>query len=247
MAMDSRLEPEYAEAFNGWKTAPTPLSTTKLLTTIQPSIDKAISAHVGQGNPILRSRAKTMSLSALAGYDPTRARIGTHLMNQLQGLKRYSRQQQQIIRVPERMVLESNQMRDAENELRERLGRDPTGYELADHTGISTRRLAHIRRYKPPMAEGFFSQMGGEEEDGGYMPSVEQAAPQDHWLELVYGDLDTTSQLILEHSLGLHGKRMLSNQALAANLGITPGAVSQRKALLQRKLDQQQDLSPFGA
>ena len=246
MAMDGRLEPEYHDDFHAWKTAPSPQTTTKLLATVKPSIDKAISAHVGQDNPLLRSRAKTMSLTAMQSYDPTRARIGTHLMNQLQGLKRVNRQQQQIISVPERIALESHHLREGENELRDRLGRDPSSVELADHTGISLRRLAHVRKYRPAVAEGFFSQMGGDDEDGGFAPAVDQQSPTDHWTELVYGDLDSSSQLILEHTLGLHGKPVLQNQALAAKLGISPGAVSQRKLLLQRKLDLQQTLSPFG-
>lgn len=247
MAKDlGKLEPEYADAYQAWKTTPNPASTTQLLKTVQPSIDRAISAHVGQGNPILRSKAKVMALHAMRSYDPKQARIGTHLMNQLQGLKRANRQQQQIISVPERIVIEHGHMQEAENELRDRLGRDPTDMELADHTGVSRKRLMYIRRYHNPMAEGAFSQLGGEESEGGFAPAIEQS-PSQHWAELVYQDADPTNQAIIEHSFGMHGKPVLPNHVLASKLGISPGAVSQRRALIQQKLNEQQSLSPFGA
>lgn len=240
-----KLEPEYADVYNAWKQAETPETTTKLLQTVMPSIDKAISAHVGQGNPNLRSRAKLMSLTALRSYDPAKARIGTHLMNQLQGLKRVHRQQQQIISVPERIALEHGQLVGAENELRDRLGRDPSTAELADYSGISMKRLRKVRRYHTPMAEGTFAAMGLENDEQTETPSVRQS-PTGHWAELVYQDLDSANQLIMEHSLGLHGKRVLPNHVLANKLGISPGAVSQRKALIQQRLNEQQNLSPFG-
>jgi DNA-binding NarL/FixJ family response regulator len=50
----------------------------------------------------------------------------------------------------------------------------------------------------------------------------------------------------MEHTLGLHGKKVLSNQEIARKLRLTPGAVSQRKATIQQLLNQEQELSPFG-
>lgn len=45
--------------------------------------------------------------------------------------------------------------------------------------------------------------------------------------------------------MGLHGKPILQNQAIAAKLGISPGAVSQRKARIQAKLDMREELGVF--
>ena len=77
-----------------------------------------------------------------------------------------------------------------------------------------------------------------------FRPPVLQKASK-FWVELVYSDLDETDQLILAHTLGLRGREVLQNQQLAKKLGISPGAVSQRKQRIQRLLDREQQLSPF--
>jgi DNA-binding NarL/FixJ family response regulator len=51
--------------------------------------------------------------------------------------------------------------------------------------------------------------------------------------------------VILEHALGLHGKPVLQNQQIAKKLRLSPGAVSQRKAKIQAKLNLQDDLHVF--
>lgn len=240
MESKSLLEPEFAEDFGLWQGNPSPHFTSRLLTRLQPTVDRAISAHIGQSNPILKSRAKQLSLQALRSYDPYKAKLSTHLFNQLQGLKRVARKQTQIISVPERVSLAQGHILQAEAELTERLGRDPTNAELADHTGLSVRRLGQIRQAPSnAMPEGYYESLGADEGGGGFLPGVE-SGPSSAYLELVHGDLDKSNQFILESTLGLHGRPRLSNQQIAAKLGLTPGAVSQRKAVIQRMLDEEE-------
>ncbi len=239
------LEPEFAPHFQTWKLNPTPHAATGLLRALQPTIDKAIGAHVGAPNPFLRSRAKQMALQAVGSYDPYRAKLSTHLFNQLQGLKRVARKQNQVIAVPERVALAQGQVLQAENELLDRLGRDPTTTELADYTGLSAKRLRQVRAAPSnAMPEGYYEGMVGEEGGGGFSPAV-QHDPTQAYLELVYSDLDPSNQQIMEWTLGLHGRKKLSNQQIAAKLGLTPGAISQRKAAIQRMLDEQQGFGTF--
>ena len=63
---------------------------------------------------------------------------------------------------------------------------------------------------------------------------------------MVYYDLDDTNQSIMEYTLGLHGAPVLENREIANRLGITAGAVSQRKAKIQAMLDEQFMVDPFG-
>jgi len=49
----------------------------------------------------------------------------------------------------------------------------------------------------------------------------------------------------MEHTLGMHGKRVLSNQDVARKLKLSPGAISQRKARIQSKMDLAEDLKVF--
>lgn len=239
--MDDKLEPEFAPHFHAWKAKPSPQTAGTLLREVHPVLHKAISAHVGKGDPLLTSRARRIALDAFTTYDPSRAKLATHLTNQLQGLKRQARQQRQIISLPERVALDRSHLQRQHEELSDRLGREPSLVELADHTGLSVSRIKHVQRFRPPVAEGMLDR--GEESEG-FAPAVLSPASQS-WLHFVYHDAHPTDQKILEWSLGLHGVRRLSNQEIARRLRLSPGAVSQRKKQLQRRLDEADRYSPF--
>jgi len=239
------LEPDLTPDFDAWKRNPTPVTTGSMLRKLNPTIERAMSAHVGQANPLLRSQARRMSIKALESYDPAKAGLKTHLMNQLQGLRRVARQQSQVIRIPERVSLDQGRMIEAENMLRDQFGRDPTTDELADHTGLSMRRLKHIRTFKPAIAEGTLEGYAEQQDEpGGFSPATKQSGP-DPWIDLVYYDLDPINKKILEWTLGMHGHKPLSNQKIAAKLGVSPGAISLRKASIQAILDRKQELGVF--
>ena len=239
--MDSYLEPEFADSFNAWKKDQTPEANTQMLHTLRPVIEQGIKAHVGESNPLLLSRARKLTLNGLRSYDQSRSRLKTHIFTQLQGLKRINRQQGQIIQAPERVQLDAYHLVNHTQELRDQLGRDPSDAELADHTGFSLKRIAHVRKLQPGVAEGTMDRVAPS------MPIGMQTSQPAHdtWVQIVYEDLPPLDQRILEHTLGLNGHPRLSNQDLARKLGRSAGAISQRKAKIQQLLDQEEELSPF--
>jgi len=177
-----------------------------------------------------------MALDAMKRYDPTKAKLRTHLMFQLQGLRRYAARESQILSVPEQVGLDQGHLREGENFLRDQLGRDPADSELADHLNLSLKRIKYIRQARPTYSEGSFQRPTEEGEDI-YQPAIQEKANVREWHEFVYHDMSPIDQLIMEHTLGMHGKKVLPNQDVAKKLGISPGAVSQRKARIQSKLD----------
>ena len=60
------------------------------------------------------------------------------------------------------------------------------------------------------------------------------------WLKTVYDELDPYHQSIMEYTLGLNGKPVLSNLEIAKKLNRTPGAISQAKKRIEEKLRQGQ-------
>lgn len=232
-----RLEPEWAGPYRAWRKDRSPQATAALLDTVHPAIQKGIRIHVGRADPLIHSRARQLTLKAFETYDPSQATLGTHIVHQLQGLKRYARQQRQILRTPERLALNRGHVLAAEEELRESLGREPSLVELADHTGLSIGRLQKVRRYHLPLPEGALSGRGEEDEED-FSPGVLGRDPSQALWGLVYHDAAGVDQKILEHALGLHGSPQLSNQEIASRVRLSPGAVSQRKAALQRQFDE---------
>lgn len=236
------LEPEFAPHYSAWKADPNPRTAGALVQALDPVLNSAVRTYGGGSpSPTLRSRAKLLALEAAGRYDPARAKLRTHLMVHLQGLRRYAAREQQIVGVPERVALDLHRVRTSAGELADRLGRDPTDRELADHTGLSVKRIGYVRQARGALAEGQLTREGESGEEV-FQPAVVQNHNDRGWTDLVYHDSSPTDQLILEHSLGLHGKKVLPKQQIARKLGLSPGAVSQRAARIQAMLDKREEL-----
>lgn len=239
--MASMLEAELSEPYQAWKKKPGPEANGMILKALDPVIEGAIRTHVGEPNPLLKSRARLLTLEGLKGYDPSRGRLTSHLYNHLQGLKRVNRQQTTVLRVPERVSLDRYNLERHTEELRNDLGREPTDDEVADRTGFSTRRIAHVRSYQPAVAEGTIDEAT---QGGGVQGGVTSGRPVAHppHVDVVYDELDTYHRLVMEHALGLNGRKPLPNHEIARRLGRSPGAVSQAKLRIQQKLDEAEGL-----
>jgi hypothetical protein len=217
------LEPEFTQPWEEWKKDPNPANSSTLLKTVDPVINAALRTY--------------------AGPSP-RAKLRTHLMTQLQGLRRHVAREGMAVSIPEQVALDLGHVREAENRLRDQLGREPSDMEVADHTGLSRKRLGYLRQHKYTRSEGSMQRPTEEGEDI-YAPAVAPAGNHTAWHDFVYHDLDPVDQVILEHSLGLHGKPILQNQQIAQKLRLSPGAISQRKAKIQAKLNLQDELHVF--
>ena len=229
------------EAFEKWKGAPTPENAASLLDAAKPVIDSAVQAY-GRGNPALRTKAKVLALGAFQSYDPSKGtKLRTHLMTQMQPLIRHSRQFDNIARVPERVSGDLYMINQAKKDFLDKFRRDPTDHELADETGLSSRRIAHVRGF----ARGDMSESGLKESDEGEMsimyPGVSRPDPAQIWLEYVHHDASPIDRQILEWKTGYNGQKVLSTTDIAKRLGLTPGAISQRSAKIAEKLAEGQN------
>jgi DNA-directed RNA polymerase specialized sigma subunit len=235
--------PEFDTVYDEWKKNQTPEINTKLVGTIQPIIDTAVNSYAGgAASPTIKNKARLMALKALGTYDPQKGNVKTHLLSQLQSLRRLAAQEQNIISIPEQVGLDFQRLAGAENELRDSLSRDPDDNELADATGLSVRRIKKIRAFNQPVAEGMTAVQASGSEDAANT-DIASTLPNytkntDAWLEFVYGDLSPTDKLIMDMTLGRNGRRRTSTQEIAKRLNITPGAVSQRASKIQTMIDQ---------
>jgi hypothetical protein len=238
------LEPDFADDYGRWKADPSPDNSAAMLRRLTPTIEGAIRTHVGEPDPLLTSRARRMALQGLRTYDPSRGRLQTHLYGQLQGMKRVARRQSQAIGVPERVAIDRHNLEEATRQLGDELGREPSDDEILDRTGLSSRRLATVRRYRPAVAEGSLEDRatGADFAGGVRAPGGEESL----WPRVVYEGLDAHHRKVMAMALGWHGRSPMSNREIARQLGRSEGAISQAKLRIQRQLDEEQDLSPFG-
>lgn len=245
---ENKVAPEHAEHVSLYQVNPSPENAGRMLKAVQPILDLGVRTYGGgNSSPMLQSKARQIALDALLHYDPEKASVKTHLMTHLRGLQRYNAQIQQGISVPEQVMLDRQRLLNAENEFRDAYDRDPSDQELAEHSGISRKRIGYLRQYRPPVAEGQYSQMtfGSGEDAGPYDPAVVQADPTLRHAEYLYPDLDGPDQVILEHSLGLGGAPKLPHKEIARRLNLSPSAVTQRARNIQAKLDELADFQLF--
>ena len=239
----NRLEEEHQPAFDAWKADQSPAGNAAFLKHIDPIVKKGVKMY-SDGSPLTASRARLVALKAARSYDPSRSRLQSHMLNQMQSLRRVQRQQHEVLKVPERVLLENNRLYKYTQELSDELGRDPSDAELSDHLGIPLARLAKIRTYQPGMSSG--QAEGADPMQGqpaSMIPGHQEA--EEHWTQVVYQDLGSLDQRIMEMTLGLHGQKKLANKEVAAKLDRSPGAITQRKLRIQKLLDQESNLSPF--
>jgi DNA-directed RNA polymerase specialized sigma subunit len=223
---------DFDTVYPQWQQTATPEMNTKILGTVQPIIDTALNSYVGaNASPVIKTRAKLMALSALQSYDPQKGNVKTHLLSQMHRLRRLAAKEQNIISLPEQVGLDFQRLAQIENELRDDLSRDPTDDEIADASGLSTRRIKKIRSFHQPVAAG----MAANTDVASTLPNYTKST--DAWLDFVYGDLTPTDKLIMDLTLGRNGRRQTTTQDIARRLNISPGAVSQRAAKIQNMID----------
>lgn len=234
------------QAYDTWKAKPTPQSRGALLQAASPVLDSALYTYAGaSAGPNVRSHAKLLASKAFETYDPRAGNLKNHLMGQLRGITRYTGQQNQIIAVPERVALDRRDLASAEKELQDNLGRDPSDAEIADFTGLSLKRIGHIRQNNGVRASGSFLDDEGEV----YSPAstIPGDASHDRAIQqMVYYDLTDIDRVIMDYTMGQHGCPRLETSQIAKRLGISPGAVSQRKSKIQSMLDEGQQLNLLG-
>ena len=241
-----QLEPDLQTDWQAWRKQDSAVTRGSLLKKIKPILDTAVYSYAGaKASPHIHSEAKLLAMDAFHTYDPYKGTMRTHLLSQLQRLQRINARDNQIISMPERVALTRSHLREAEENLRDRLGRDPSDADIADYTGMSLKRIGYIREAKPPVNSGSIIDETGEV----YAPAATMPGGQnkaDAWQTMIYYDLGKTDRAIMDYTLGLRGAPQLSNQALASRLGLSPGAISQRKAKIQKLLDSQYQNTLFG-
>jgi hypothetical protein len=222
-----------ATSYSLWNRTRSPEAMDEILKHSRDVIEKGITTYSGTDSPLMRSRARSIAAQAVKSYDPTaKASLSSWIMTNLQGLTRY-RQQVSPIRVPERVQYELHAVNQAAQELYDELGRDPTPVELADRTGLSSKRIDYVRRFNRSIrTESDYV----DEEGGTYLPGVPDNSWENVWAEFVYHDLDNINKKIYD----MRVRKGMSVNDIAGKLNMSASAVSQRANKISDMLSEYQ-------
>jgi DNA-directed RNA polymerase specialized sigma subunit len=235
-----RQEPSNLDnAYGTWKRSPDPRTMHQLLRSAAPVISKALTSYAG-GDRALSGRAKRLAIDAFKKFDPEKGtKLQTHLLIQLQPLRREYMKRTSPVKIPERIQVDKYHLDMAERGFKEMHSREPSDDELSELTGLSAKRISRLRMFsKGIISEG----QTATSEEGVQLPGSEAVTADDIWLEYVHHDLDPIDKKILEWKTGMYGKAVISTNEIARRLGITPSAVSQRASKIAMKIEEGKNL-----
>lgn len=227
------------ELYTAWYQQPSNKNLSDLLGSLQPQIDKSISALVSKPTAAVKSKAKLLTLKAIRSYDPkSKTKLSTWVYNQLQPLKRYT-QQSVPVPVSERMFRRQAELFKFEEDFYNNHNRYPSDRELSDLMKLSKKQLSQIRKFSK--ARVYELQQYGEGDENSATASETMGMLPDRMEEIIdlfYDSLSPTEQTILEYRLGLRGRKKLNNNLTATKVGLSPARVSQISGALADQLDQ---------
>ena len=222
--------PAWEAPYATWQAAPTPENLYGVVKTLKPTLGYAVSSVGGHGNPILASRALVHAARAVKTYTPGMgASLPTYVSSQLRSLTRDARQVGSVARVPERAQLDTVRLNRAVQEFIEERGREPDTLELADYTGMPVKRIEKVRKYtdRRVVSEEAALDMADSS------PDYDKEA-----VEYAMHGADHVDRRILEMKTGYGGHPILTPQAIALKLKLTPSQLSRRSQRLTYQINQ---------
>lgn len=215
------------DAYNQWAIDRKPEHLNATVEFLRPTIDYKLAALGSADNPQMRHQARLMVAEAVKKFDPSMGvRLTTWSQQHLQGMNRFKRENQGPVKVPDRAALDAWSIEKANQELEDKLGREPDVHELADFTNMSVKRIAAVRKATRPVAAS--AQMYSEGEDlSDYLGEA---------LTYIYDDSDAMDRKIIELTTGYGGVQVMPKNQVAERLGISPAQVTRRTERIAQKI-----------
>lgn len=215
-----------------WRRNPTPEGLSAAVDTLQPQINYHLHSYGLGSDPLAEAHARVLAAKALTSYDPeSGAAMRTWLDRSMQPLSRFKRLRATAIRVPEKIQLDNLKITRAAADFEEQSGREPELDELADHAGMTIKRLHQVRKS--------FKKMSGESAFEGNLAGHQDTDYLSEAMEAVWDESDKVDRKILEMRMGFGGKNdPIQPKLVAETLRISPVALSRRSARLAAKLDE---------
>ena len=211
-----------------WKKTQNPADLQKLLDQMNPIIMREVNKWApSMSRSLLESEGKRLAVEAFKLYNPNAGTaLSTFLASRLPKLSRVVYATQNAARMSETKALLFNTYHHANNELKDRLGREPTLAELSDHLSWSPRKLEQFQRqaHRKEFVES------EEHPDSG-------ETGEDFLADFIYHGLTPLQQKIFEYSTGYRGAPQLSGKEITKKLKITQGQLSYQKGLIIKAVE----------
>lgn len=195
--------------------------------TYEPLINSAVTQYKGTGLPedALRMEAKKIIMASLKTYNPDMGNMTAHIQNNMKSMFRETNKASQIY-IPDARAPLYRKFKDMQDNMYAELKRHPTDSELADALKIGVK---DVRRLAKETGASIVADSNFEQDDY----AANTAEDEKSLMSAVRRSIsDPTDQKVWD--MAMRGKA--TNEAIGGELGITEGAVRQRKSKLIDKI-----------
>lgn len=236
----STLANKEMELFNQYKQTGDINFKKDLLFSLKPLIVQKANEFSSSGLPIsaIEMEGHRLAAGAIDTYDPTKSKLNTHIVNNLQKINRFVFNYQNAGYIPEKRILMINKYQTIKNNLIEEKGREPNIEELADAMQVSVKEIG---RLQSELRADLMMSMDNNTDDelGGFYEFVDpslQDPKVKEIIEFIYFDSDPTDKKILDYTLGLHGNSIYPYSEISTMLRLTPTELKKRREELAAKI-----------
>lgn len=210
-----------------------------LMTSLRPIVKNQVNRFRNSGIPPIAMELESYKLvsHAIDTYDPSKAQLNTHVINNLKKLSRFVTTYQNIGHIPEPRALLIGKYNNIYDNLQNDLGRDPTVEELADAMNLP---VIEIERLQLELRKDLSMELPSAEEDGGgfymYVRPDDLDPRKKQALEFVYFDADPVDKKILEYTFGLGGTLKKKSNEIVKELRLSDAELKRRKINLAKNI-----------
>jgi DNA-directed RNA polymerase sigma subunit (sigma70/sigma32) len=212
-----------------WRKDKDPNKLQSLLTYVDPTVQNRVHQFAAAPLPrvAIEAEAKRQAVLAMQTFNPAKgANLRTHVANRMPKIFRYVAKRQNIGTIPEHRVMRISTFNKAKEELFEKLKREPTPIEMADHLKWSPQEVG---RMEAEMRK-----------DLGHTASFQDMSFVDfnrnmETINFSYYSMSPQEQTVYDYSVGAHGKKRIKATEIAKKLGVSVSQVSKiRKKIVDR-------------
>lgn len=219
------------DAYKAYLNEPTPDRLYDVVDHLDPVINYSLSSINASSDNLIRNKAKVFAAEAVKKYDPQHgAALPTWVSGQLMQLKRFKRDVNQPVKVPERIQLDAYTLARAEQEYIDRFNKEPDVEELSDYAKMPRKRIEKIRRsFRAMPSQGAIGE--------GFVQSETDFGAEA--LDYAYKDADRVDRKIIEMKTGYGGKYdPMAPNVIAKELGLTPSQLTRRSIKLSLRIQE---------
>lgn len=218
------------ELWKQWKRTKSRQDASRLVNNFMPLVRRDISRYYSNQAPsVVDATAKKLILEAAESYNPTMGvALSTHVRNYMKKMNQESDAWRSPIKIPENRKYKHGTFMQANQDLQESLGREPTISELSDKLSWSQ---AEVKR--------MLLEIRGEySEDRPFVSTYNPSQSlEEEMLDYIYYDLTSKEKLLLEYTTGYGGKPKLSNPEIMKRMNWNQNQLSYERRKLADKIE----------